>query len=235
MATKKKALLDLAPQPDPLAPLDSPRLLTALQAMQTELEADLLLRARASTAVREALRLRHEAERRARRTADPLDLWERHFVTQVAASWILSCVFVRTLEDRGLLGMHRLAGPGAADSQTIFFELAPSLSEREYLLTVFGELTHFQAARDLFDARHNPVWLLGPSVDMTKKLLMPSYSSRRVLAMACTSSFASEARHFQLVSTMGRSPPVEYVAVARSQALSNSGVRVRDPHRAPRS
>ncbi|MEI7895001.1 MAG: BREX-2 system adenine-specific DNA-methyltransferase PglX, partial [Myxococcales bacterium] len=145
--------------------------MNALQAMQTELEADLLLRARASTAVREALRLRHEAERRARRTADPLDLWERHFVTQVAASWILSCVFVRTLEDRGLLGMHRLAGPGAADSQTIFFELAPSLSEREYLLTVFRELTHFQAARDLFDARHNPVWLLGPSVDMTKKLL----------------------------------------------------------------
>ncbi|MEI7893364.1 MAG: hypothetical protein WCI05_09735 [Myxococcales bacterium] len=66
MATKKKALLDLPPQPDPLAPLDSPRLLTALQAMQTELEADLLLRARASSAVREALRLRHEIERRAR-------------------------------------------------------------------------------------------------------------------------------------------------------------------------
>ena len=44
MATKKKALLDLPPQPDPLAPLDSPRLLNALQAMQTELEADLLLR-----------------------------------------------------------------------------------------------------------------------------------------------------------------------------------------------
>ena len=27
------------------------------------------------------------------------------------------------------------------------------------------------AARDLFDARHNPVWMLGPSAEMAKKLV----------------------------------------------------------------
>ncbi len=121
--------------------------------------------------MQEALRLRHEAERAAKRTADPLEVWERHFVTQVAASWLLSCVFVRTLEDRGLLGQNRIAGPGATDSQRLFFELAPSLTEREYLLTVFRELSRLPAARDLFNARHNPVWMLGPSAEMAKKLV----------------------------------------------------------------
>jgi hypothetical protein len=170
-ARKKPSTADLAPQSDPRAPLDAPRLLSQAQALLSELEADLLDRARSSPAVREALRVRHDAERAARRTADPLTLWERHFVTQVAASWVLSCVFVRTLEDRGLLGHARIAGPGAADSQRLFFETAPSLTEREYLLTVFRELSRLPAARDLFDARHNPVWLLGPSAGMTKKLL----------------------------------------------------------------
>jgi hypothetical protein len=168
---KKTAAAELEPQPDPRAPLDVALLLSRSQRLLEELEADLLARARASVSVRETLRLRHEKERAERRTADLLEVWERHFVTQVAASWLISCVFVRTLEDRGLLGHNRIAGPGATDSQRLFFELAPSLTEREYLLTVFRELTRLPAARDLFDARHNPVWLLGPSAEMAKKLL----------------------------------------------------------------
>jgi hypothetical protein len=54
------------------------------QALLSELEEDLLERARASAAVREALRVRHEAEKAARRTADALGVWQRHFVTQLA-------------------------------------------------------------------------------------------------------------------------------------------------------
>ncbi len=170
-AKKKNTAVDLPSQADPRAPLDGALLLSKAQGLLAELEADLLARARGSAPVREALRLRHEAERGAKRTADPLEVWERHFVTQVAASWLLSCVFVRTLEDRGLLGHNRIAGPGATDSQRLFFELAPSLTEREYLLTVFRELSRLPAARDLFDARHNPVWMLGPSAEIAKKLL----------------------------------------------------------------
>lgn len=170
-ARKKKNAVDLPSQADPRAPLDGALLLSKAQGLLGELEADLLARARGAAPVREALRLRHEAERAARRTADPLEVWERHFVTQVAASWLLSCVFVRTLEDRGLLGHNRIAGPGATDSQRLFFELAPSLTEREYLLTVFRELSRLPAAGDLFDARHNPVWMLGPSAELAKKLL----------------------------------------------------------------
>ncbi|MBK8255147.1 MAG: BREX-2 system adenine-specific DNA-methyltransferase PglX [Polyangiaceae bacterium] len=168
---KKPSTVDLAPQSNPTAALDSALFLTKAQAVLTELEADLLSRARSSAGVRTSLRERHETERAARRTADPLEVWERHFVTQVAASWLLSCVFVRTLEDRGLLGHNRIAGPGAEDSQRLFFQIAPSLTEREYLLTVFRELSRLPAAEDLFDARHNPVWMLGPSAAMAKKLV----------------------------------------------------------------
>ena len=78
--------------------------------------------------------------------------WTAALATQVAAAWLLSCVFVRTLEDRGLLRQARIAGPGAIDSQRLFFQLAPSLTERDYLLMVWKELAQYPAARGLFDA-----------------------------------------------------------------------------------
>ncbi len=92
---------------------------------------DLLARAKASPAVTAALTARHAGEQAQERTADPYDVWLRFFTKQVAAAWFLSCVFVRVLEDRGLVDQHRLAGPGALDSQQLFFELAPSLSTRD--------------------------------------------------------------------------------------------------------
>ena len=123
MATKKKprALADLASVTDPTAPIDSPMLLKAAQPVLKQLEGDLTQRAKGSPAVTLALKARHKAEQDARRTADAYPQWLEHFVEQVAAAWLLSCVFVRILEDRGLLGQHRLAGPGAADSQRTFF------------------------------------------------------------------------------------------------------------------
>jgi uncharacterized protein DUF7008/Eco57I restriction-modification methylase len=50
-------------------------------------------------------------------------------------------------------------------------QLAPYLSEREYLLTVFRELTRLPAAEALFDARHNLAWRLAPSAEGAKALL----------------------------------------------------------------
>ena len=64
MATKKKSpSVDLPSQADPRAPLDGALLLSRSQGLLAELEADLLVRARSSAAVREALRARHESER----------------------------------------------------------------------------------------------------------------------------------------------------------------------------
>lgn len=156
---------------DPQAPLDSAALLKAATPLLKRLAADLLERADGSPSITRALQTRHAKEQKNERTADNYDSWRRDFVEQVAAAWLLSVVFVRTLEDRGLLGKIRIAGPGALDSQRAFFALTPSLNERDYLLTVFRELQHLPAARELFDARHNPVWLLGPSAEGAKELL----------------------------------------------------------------
>lgn len=168
---RKKKLEDLPACEDPRAPLDAEVLLAASQGVVKLLRKDLTARAKASAAVTEALKARHAADKKAQRTADTFSQWQERFIEQVAAAWLLSCVFVRTLEDRGLLGRARIAGEGAADSQRQFFEIAPSLTERDYLLTVFRELSHFAAAKDLFDAQHNPVWLLAPSAEAAKALL----------------------------------------------------------------
>lgn len=175
MASRKKTskgkTRELAAESDPAAPLDSKSFIAAAQPVLKVLAQDLLARADGSTGVTRALEARHEAERKAERTADSYAVWRRNFVGQVADAWLLSVVFVRTLEDRGLLPAARIAGPGATDSQQLFSELAPSLTERDYLLMVFKELSHFPAAAALFDSKHNPVWKLSPSAEAARELL----------------------------------------------------------------
>jgi hypothetical protein len=170
---KKKTDKDLlgAPEADPRAPFDTARFFAAARPVLAVLERDLLERARASHGVASALGKRHAEETAAHRTADDLDSWTRHLVRQIAAAWLLSCVFVRVLEDRQLLATARIAGPGAEDSERAFYGLAPSLTPRDYLRVVFRELASFPAGQDLFDARHNPVWLLGPSAEASRALL----------------------------------------------------------------
>src|SRR5260221_13050873 len=108
MATRRKkpTPADLAGNADPRAPLDAAALLHAARPLLKELAADLLARADGSGAVTEALQARHAQEQKAERTADAYREWRRALVEQVAAAWLLSCVFVRTLEDRGLLGKN---------------------------------------------------------------------------------------------------------------------------------
>jgi hypothetical protein len=171
-STKKKAGLDaLAGADDPRAPLDAAALLDAARKLLARLEVDLRQRAEASPAVARALRDQYDREKAAERTAETFAGWTAALATQVAAAWLLSCVFVRTLEDRGLLRQARIAGPGAIDSQRLFFQLAPSLTERDYLLMVWKELAQYPAARGLFDAEHSLVWKLSPSAELARDLL----------------------------------------------------------------
>ncbi|MBK9034621.1 MAG: hypothetical protein IPL61_25710 [Myxococcales bacterium] len=107
---KKAALAALAGTDDPRAPLDSAALLDAARKVLARLEADLRQRAEASPAVTLALRDQYEREKAAQRTAESFAGWTAALATQVAAAWLLSCVFVRTLEDRGLLRQARIAG-----------------------------------------------------------------------------------------------------------------------------
>lgn len=167
---RKTAQADLPAQRDPAAPLDAAAFLRAAQPVLRRLTEDLLVRADASTHVTAALKTKHTEARAQHRTAEDYVVWRRAVVTQVAAAWLLSCVFIRVLEDRGLIHA-RLAGAAASDSERTFFQFAPSLSHREYLLMTFRELTRLPAAAELFDSKHNLVWRLAPSDAACKDLL----------------------------------------------------------------
>ncbi|HBJ34553.1 MAG TPA: hypothetical protein DDZ51_07270, partial [Planctomycetaceae bacterium] len=98
--------------------IDRQKLLSDLQSLLRTVEAD--LRARSEDAelpeVSGWLKAEYEAAKDAGRTAQTLKSWIDDFVTQVAAAWVLSCVFVRYLEDNSLVDPPRIAGPAADDS-----------------------------------------------------------------------------------------------------------------------
>ncbi|MCK5800990.1 MAG: SAM-dependent methyltransferase, partial [Deltaproteobacteria bacterium] len=150
--------------------INAKELLKALRPLLAELRDDLIERAQLP-GVREGLRKSYTKEKNAQRTADPFDLWYRARATQVAAAWVLSVIFVRTLEDRDLIDRRRIAGPGAEDSQEQFTTLAPFLSARDYLLAVFRELSRLPGVEGIFDTRHNPVWVLGPSGQVAARIV----------------------------------------------------------------
>ena len=79
-------------------------------------------------------------------------------------AWLLSCVFVRFLEDNQLVPTPRIAGPKegdnglerARDEHELYFRSHPAHTDRDYLLDVFAALTKFAATKDVFGA-HNPI------------------------------------------------------------------------------
>jgi hypothetical protein len=86
---------------------------------------------------------------------------------------LLGCVFVRFLEDNGWLDtLHAkaawIAGLGerleiAKGQRTLFLRPDPTLTDRDYLLHVFREVAKLPGVGGLFDARHNPLFQLGPT------------------------------------------------------------------------
>lgn len=146
-----------------------------LQPALKALEKDLLARAK-SGPVEEGLKAAWTEEQKAGQTGLGFDPWRRERVTQLAVAWILSVVFVRTLEDRGYVDPRVSGATGEAlraaeDREALFLQVAPFLGPREYLLAVFRELARLPGARDVFDTRHNPVWVLAPSSEGAKALL----------------------------------------------------------------
>jgi hypothetical protein len=147
--------------------VDTTALLAVLHPALAALEEDLAVRAE-DAGVQAALKQEWAAERDARRTADPFAVWTDRRVGQIAAAWLLSLLFVRTLEDRGL-APPRLKG--GADARAHFRRLFPYLNDRDYLRAVFTGLSHHAVVRDVFDPAHNPVWTLGPSPDAAAALV----------------------------------------------------------------
>jgi len=157
--------------------IDSKKLLADLQKEVLKLQHDLRSRCDAEPTVDAPLKAQYEAARARSRTALTYKAWREDELTNVAVAWVLGCVFVRFLEDNGLVETLHLAGPDAPglararDQHEAFFRQSPGLTEREYLTHVFAQTGAFLGMTEFFDRRHNPLWSVGPTGDAAAALL----------------------------------------------------------------
>ncbi len=152
--------------------IDRSKLLSDLQKLLARLELDLLERSESADVpdVGMALRAEYDRAKAAERTAQNYEDWRSDAITQAAVAWVLSCVFVRFLEDNRLIDPPKIAGPGerlhrARDEWELYLGQAAEPNERDYLLTIFDELARLPGTTDLF-GEHNPIrelpnWLSG--------------------------------------------------------------------------
>lgn len=147
-------------------------LLSDLQKLLQLIEADLLERSESADVpeVGKTLRAEYDRAKTAERTAQNFEDWRTDAITQAAAAWVLSCVFVRFLEDNRLIDPPKIAGPEdrlerARDEHELYFRNHPKQTDREYLLAVFEQLAKLPGTKDVF-GEHNPIrellnWLSG--------------------------------------------------------------------------
>ncbi|MCP4500472.1 MAG: BREX-2 system adenine-specific DNA-methyltransferase PglX, partial [Deltaproteobacteria bacterium] len=153
-----------------LRPLQDPKALTkALEKVALALGKDLVERSK-DARIEPMLKADHAAEVESNRVGLSFPDWRNLFCDQVAASWVLCTVFVRTLEDRGFLP-HRIAGPGASDRLAQFRQQFRFLTERDYLRHIFDALSLLPAGNEVFGAEHAPLWKLSPSQGALADLL----------------------------------------------------------------
>lgn len=163
--------------------IDRKQLLADLKPLLRELEADLRARCDEVAQINTDLTKEYEQARAANRAGITFEEWRADLITQVAVAWVLSSVFVRFLEDNGLISPPRISGPmhsagdrqglmRARDERDVFFRSHPKQTDRDYLLAVFDDLSKLPGTKDVFGP-HNPVrayrdWLSG---DAAQKLI----------------------------------------------------------------
>jgi hypothetical protein len=156
--------------------LDIKQLLPELKKQVTLLAEDLLKRVSADAKINDGLKEAFQQIEKGGRTAQAYEVWLDDYLDQVAVAWVLSCVFVRFLEDNGLIDECWLAGDGdrrqlAEDAHTLFFRDHPRESDREYFQYVFKEVGKIPAAKALFAEGNTPLWAVAPSGDAAMNLL----------------------------------------------------------------
>jgi len=154
--------------------VDAQRLLADLKRLRRRLEEDLRRHHESSTG-RAAVEAEWQEARDTRRTADTLETFFGAAVDQAAVHWILALVFLRFLEDNGLLDRPIVAGVGerlelAQLRQREHFRANPTDSDAEYLLAVFGEVARLPGLGGLYDPAHNPLFRLPVSGDGAKEM-----------------------------------------------------------------
>jgi hypothetical protein len=123
-----------------------------------------------------ALRREYAAAKEAGRAGEAFEVWCESMMTQAGAAWLLSGVFVRLLEDNGLVDERLFSGPGerreqASERQMQYFQRHPTDSDGDYFYDVFRTVQRLPAVAGLFDDSHNPIWMYGISGDAAKELI----------------------------------------------------------------
>lgn len=142
---------------------DRARLTAALRDHVAKIAADLRARVRAPGAVRTAAEQLHKDER----VAEDFEVWTDLLSRRAAVLWVLKSVYVRVLEDRGLLAPGRLLDP---EAQQLFEKLAPNLGETAFLRWIFKDLASAKGGvPELFSPQ--PAEVAVPSDDLSRALI----------------------------------------------------------------
>ncbi|MBP7659290.1 MAG: BREX-2 system adenine-specific DNA-methyltransferase PglX, partial [Burkholderiaceae bacterium] len=152
--------------------IHAPQLLAALTRQLKRLETDLRQRIAELPHLDADLRGEWQAARDARRCAETFETWADQIITQAGVHWLLSCVFLRFIEDNDLVERPWLSGAPqsgrlalARDRHEAYFRAHPMESDREYLLAAFREAGALPGLHTFFDEAHNPVFRMGLSGD----------------------------------------------------------------------
>lgn len=157
--------------------IHAPQLLSDLTRQLKRLEDDLRARIAELPELDAALRAEWRAARDADRCAEPFESWADQVITQAGVHWLLSCVFLRFIEDNQLVDRPWLSGSPdsgrlalARDRHEAYFRAHPLESDRDYLLAAFREAGTLHGLQTFFDQAHNPVFRLGISGDAAMTL-----------------------------------------------------------------
>jgi hypothetical protein len=150
-------------------------LVADLQKELRNLERDLLVSAESNSETDAGLRKSYDQAVTRSRTGVAFEVWRGQQLTQVAAGWVLACVYTRFCEDNKLLDEPMLAGPDerlaeARERQSEYFRQHLAESDLDYLRAAVRRLEEHAATRALVD-RHNPMHLVDPSPDAATNLL----------------------------------------------------------------
>jgi len=157
--------------------INAEQLLVDLTRQLKGLEADLRQRIAEQPELNASLREEWQAAFDAKRCAEPFETWADQVITQAGVHWLLSCVFLRFIEDNQLVDRPWLAGTPesgrlalARDRHEAYFRTHPLESDRDYLLAAFREAGNLPGLHTFFDEAHNPVFRLGISGDAAMAL-----------------------------------------------------------------
>ena len=157
--------------------INAPQLLADLTRLLKRFEDDLRQRIADVAELKASLQAEWQAARDADRTAETFESWADQVITQAGVHWLLSCVFLRFIEDNELVERPWLGGTPASgrlalarDRHEAYFRERPLESDRDYLLACFREAGALPGLHTFFDEAHNPVFRLGISGDAAMAL-----------------------------------------------------------------